>query len=75
MFLECINRKQTRFTGGCQLDEKYMDSKMIERIIREKIRKQQLAIELESVDENDLLALIDELNGEHPEELPNTGKA
>lgn len=44
------------------MDRKYSESNLIEMIIKEKIEHQELAMNLESVDDKDLIELIRKLN-------------
>ena len=51
---------------GNPLDNNYTDSKLIEMIVKEKMKKQRLVVDLESVDDKDLLELIEELKNDNP---------
>ena len=46
------------------MNNKISESKMIERIIEEKVKKQQRILDLDMVDDDDLLDLIRQIKGE-----------
>lgn len=74
-----IRNYNLRSAGGMKLNNKISESKMIERIIEEKVKKQQRVLDLDMVDDDDLLDLIrqikDEPSSEPSSESQDTNEA